>query len=105
VPLTRGADDNLGVAASGGGNWKPPAPANVVIHNYTGASRRYRETATATSPSCWRRLLTAWSRIRSRPALVAACRRNNTAWNRKLTYAYLSVDRVAVTMTLRVFDI
>jgi len=36
VPLTRGADDNLGVAASGGGNWKPPAPANVVIHNYTG---------------------------------------------------------------------
>jgi phage-related minor tail protein len=37
VPLKRGADGNLGIAASGGGNWKPPAPANVVIHNYTGA--------------------------------------------------------------------
>jgi len=36
VPLKRGADGNLGIAASGGGNWKPPAPANVVIHNYTG---------------------------------------------------------------------
>jgi hypothetical protein len=36
VPLKRGADGNLGIAASGGGNWKPPAPANIVIHNYTG---------------------------------------------------------------------
>jgi hypothetical protein len=36
MPLRRGSDGKLGVAASGGGSWKPPAPANVVIHNYTG---------------------------------------------------------------------
>src|SRR5262249_34009923 len=36
TPLKRGGDGNLGIAASGGGNWQPPAPASVVIHNYTG---------------------------------------------------------------------
>jgi phage-related minor tail protein len=53
VPLKRGSDGNLGIAASGGTWSRQPAPApNITIHNYSGAqpqvSRSSKGDATIT---------------------------------------------------------